>query len=95
MSVIFVDGERLEVVDDFHKALLASGLFPPFYGRNYSALNDALTGLVELPLTIVWHRAQTSKERLGSDFDRLVSLMRNVEAETTDRQDRFRLDLRD
>jgi ribonuclease inhibitor len=93
MSRIEIDGLKIVSIEDFHNCLKESPLFPSFYGRNNDALWDSLTGLVELPLTIVWKNASFSSNRLGDDFDKVVSIMREVENQTSAKPERFELRL--
>jgi ribonuclease inhibitor len=90
MHSICIDGSNIDTVDQFHDELVSSGLFPDFYGRKYYALRDSLSGLVELPLTIAWTNSTLSKARLGDAYDRLVTMMRHAESETSGR---FRLEV--
>ncbi|MDK2123614.1 barstar family protein [Parachitinimonas caeni] len=54
------------------------------FGHNLDALYDALTGLVEPPIEIVWHDSRDARKRLGKWFDDVVSLIKEAAAETGD-----------
>ena len=41
--------ESVETEKDLHKILASSFGFPDFYGNNWDAFWDAITGLVEIP----------------------------------------------
>lgn len=61
-----------EAVHDAFEIILA---FPDFYGRNWDALRDAITGLVEMPTNLILynyaHFANTYKE----DADKLFQII--------------------
>jgi ribonuclease inhibitor len=79
-----LEGREIGSLDDFYDRL-ADGLpLPKHFGRNLDALWDALSTDVEGPFEIVWKRADESRKRMGSDFDRIVSLLREVEEERDD-----------
>ena len=49
MSIITLDLSAVRTAKDFHKTLKEKLGFPEFYGMNWDAFWDAITGLVELP----------------------------------------------
>lgn len=87
--------KRVVLDDSLHTlaaiyARLAQDLsLPSEFGRNLDALWDVLTTDVKGPIEIVWQDHLTARRRLGPDFDRLVTVLRDVEAERPD----FRLRL--
>jgi len=57
---------------------------PKHFGRNLDALWDLLSADVEGPFEIVWKQADASKKAFGRDFDRAVSLLRQLAEERDD-----------
>lgn len=50
-KVVIAVGDVLKT-DALHQRLMTALAFPPFYGRNWDAFWDAITGLVEMPHTL-------------------------------------------
>lgn len=49
MSIISIDISNIKNVKELHSLLKEKLEFPDFYGENWNAFWDAITGLVELP----------------------------------------------
>ncbi|PDZ72505.1 barnase inhibitor [Bacillus pseudomycoides] len=49
MSVISIDVSNIKKAEELHLLLKEKLEFPDFYGENWNAFWDAITGLVELP----------------------------------------------
>ncbi|MGC1273184.1 MAG: barstar family protein [Planctomycetaceae bacterium] len=47
-----IDLQSINSSEDLHRMLAVSLGFPDFYGRNWNAFWDAITGLVEMPRRI-------------------------------------------
>jgi ribonuclease inhibitor len=54
------------------------------FGRNLDALWDSLTMEVPVPVQIVWKDHAFARTRLGDDYDRLITTLRDVENERED-----------
>lgn len=94
--MLVVDGADIRTSTDFHKLFAGHPKVPTFYGKNLSAFRDALAGLIERPFEIIWFNAEISAANMGPDFDKLVQIMKNVEAEDAARpssSERFRLSI--
>lgn len=52
-EVLALDVSNIKTAEDFHQYLKLKLEFPEFYGMNWDAFWDAITGLVELPENIV------------------------------------------
>lgn len=78
---IFIDFTDLGDYEDFYAQLKEKLLLPEFFGDNLDALNDAITGFVELPLHIEF--VNMSVEQLEIFEDLLVTL-EDIEEETDD-----------
>lgn len=57
---------------------------PAHFGRNLDALWDALTFDVPVPVELVWKDHAFAKGKLGDDYDRLITTLREVETERDD-----------
>jgi ribonuclease inhibitor len=75
---VTIDVSGVQTTDELH-ALRARALeFPDFYGRNWSAFWDAITGLVELPKEIVIVGLGELRARLPEDHECLTSRLREA-----------------
>ncbi|WP_145554570.1 barstar family protein [Yersinia canariae] len=72
-----LDGLLIESEDDFHDAIAKELNLPIWYGRNLDALWDALTGMVERPVRLVWINSEISRERL-SRYEKIIDLFKDV-----------------
>ena len=63
---------------------LSAGLDAPEFGRNLDALWDVLTAWLPGPIEIVWRDYAAARARIGPGLDRLVEVLRQVEAERPD-----------
>lgn len=53
---------------------------PAWFGNNRSAFWDALTGMIETPASIVFHR-QTKNPELADYIEKLIAIARRAENE--------------
>ena len=66
-SSVEIDLTAVTTRESLH-AVLASALgFPDFYGRNWAAFWDAITGLVEMPRQLVLRGWATFEDRLPEE----------------------------
>jgi len=85
MNIEF-DGRSILSEGSFHDALAEALEFGPYYGGNLSALWDTLSTDVERPVRLVWKNSAASKAAMGASFDRVVNVLRRVEAEDSEMQ---------
>ncbi|UUE08205.1 barstar family protein [Dickeya zeae] len=76
MNVV-LDGLLIESEDDFHDFFAKELNLPIWYGRNLDALWDALTGMVERPVSLVWLNSEISRVRL-SRYEKIIGLFKDV-----------------
>ncbi len=79
-----LDGKAIGSLADLYHQLSISLALPKHFGRNLDALWDVLSTDVEGPFEIVWKQADASKKAMGSDFDRAVRLLQQLEEERDD-----------
>ncbi len=79
-----------DTMDAVYTALQDQLDLPRHFGRNLDALHDALTADVAGPFEIAWKDHAWARAKLGADYDRLITTLRDVESERAD----FRLILR-
>jgi ribonuclease inhibitor len=93
---IEIDGRTINSEHDFHRAVVEKMDVGPYYGHNLDALWDRLSTDVERPVLLIWLHAEASKQNLGEDFDRIVTVLRRVEEQDANFgwEDRFSLQLR-
>lgn len=75
-----IDGSKIMSEADFHKIIAEELGFPRWYGNNLDVLWDALTGMAQRPLKVIWINSAISKERL-SQYNEIISLLQDVEAQ--------------
>lgn len=78
---IFIDFTDLGDYEDFYEQLKEKLVLPEFFGDNLDALNDAITGFVELPLHIEF--VNMSVEQLET-FEDLLLTLEDIEEELDD-----------
>ena len=71
-------GDQISSERDFHSQLATALDVRRYYGHNLDALWDLLSASVERPVEIVWRDAAQSRERLGEQFDKIVSVLERV-----------------
>ena len=88
-----VDLSEVSTNKELHEVLAQALKFPDFYGYNWDAFWDAITGLVEMPkqLTFLgWNKAQ---ERLPKDTATLLELLQEKNLKYP--SERTKLELKD
>ncbi len=75
---LLIDGKKVSSEADFHQLVAETFCLPPWYGRNLDAFRDALTGLIEWPVEIIWVASDVSKEKL-SCFNEIVSIIQEAQ----------------
>lgn len=75
---IIIDGITINSEEDLHDFFAKSFSLPDWYGRNLHALWDVLTGMVDMPLTIIWRNSEISKHRIAN-YDQIITLLKKVE----------------
>lgn len=81
MSIIILDGKEFTSEKKVHQLLKEKLELPDYYGDNFNALWDCLTGWVELPLKIIWNDYKCSEEYLGDFAVELKNLFLEAENE--------------
>ena len=75
---IVIEGQNIYVEKDFHRQFVSQVEDLYYYSHNLDALWDSLTGSVEGPLHLIWRDATLSKQRLGTRFDLIISVLDRV-----------------
>lgn len=91
--IIEFDGESILSEGNFHDALAEALNFGPYYGASLAALWDTLSIDVKRPVRLVWSNSSASKVAMGESFDRIVAVLRRVEAEDIELQYRDKFEL--
>ncbi len=82
--IVTISGKDVGSLDDFYDRLADQLPLPPHFGRNLDALWDVLSNDVEGPFSITWKHAGVSRNRMGRDYDSLILLLHDLEAERDD-----------
>ena len=84
---MIVDGQLVTCAKEFHALVAEHPKTPDYYGRNLDAL-DEISGGGLGPEEIVWRKFEVSKQRLGQDFSKLATVLRQYAfSEATDKND--------
>ena len=75
---IIIDGLTINSEEELHDFFAKSFSLPYWYGRNLHALWDVLTGMVEMPLTIIWQNSEISKQHIAN-YEQIITLLKKVE----------------
>jgi ribonuclease inhibitor len=73
-----------DTMDAIYSAFQSQLGLPPHFGRNLDALWDSLTTDVKGPIDIVWEDHAYARRKLGPDYDRLMTTLRDVEEARAD-----------
>ncbi|PEZ03304.1 barnase inhibitor [Bacillus sp. AFS018417] len=74
-EVVAIDVGSVRVLEELHSLLKRELGFPNYYGMNWDSFWDAITGLVEMPDTLVFIGWKNLKEQLPEDSQIMVSLL--------------------
>ena len=78
---IYIDFADLGDYEDFYAQLKEKLILPEFFGDNLDALNDAITGFVELRLHIEFVNMSVDQLEI---FEDLLLTLEDIEEETDD-----------
>lgn len=81
MQKIIIDGKHVNNINQLHDILKKELNLPDYYGKNFDALWDCLTGWVTLPLIIEWKNFQKSKNNLGGEVEKILHILLKAEQE--------------
>ena len=76
-----INGKEIRTEDDFHRLLADALNLSVHYGKNLHALSDVLSVDIERPITLVWRDSQVSKMYMDDAFDRIVGVLKRIEAQ--------------
>ncbi len=83
-KTVVINGDRVRSLDDFYEELLRGLPLPAHFGRNLDALWDSLTNDVEGAFQIIWKNAAFSRKQMGKQYDAVILLLHDLEAERDD-----------
>lgn len=83
MTIVRLDASH-DTLDAIYTAFQRQLNLPAHFGRNLDALYDALRADVAGPVEIVWTDHAWARAKLGPDYDRLLTTLRDVENERED-----------
>jgi len=85
-----LSGKTVRSLDVFYDEIARQLDFPEHFGRNLDALWDVLSADIEGPIEVVWKDPDSSRFEMEGDFDRVLSVLKNVKNTRKD----FRLHLK-
>ncbi len=83
-------GRKIRSLEEFYDAISTRLSFPAHFGRNLDALWDVLMTDVKGPIEIVWDASAVSQQAMGPDYDRISSLLADVQKNRADFHVTFR-----
>lgn len=84
-----LSGETVRSLDVLYDEIARQLAFPEHFGRNLDALWDVLSADIEGPNEVVWKDPDASRRAMGKGFDRILTVLKEVEKTRKD----FRLRL--
>ncbi len=78
---VIIDCSTVNTTDDLHRLLADRLAFPSFYGKNWDAFWDAVTGLVEMPKQLTFKNYKQFKNRFPADCGRLEKCLSDMNDE--------------
>ncbi len=79
--LVEIDGSEVTSPFELHCALATALEFPNFYGNNWDALWDAITGLIEMPQRLRLRGWSTLESRLPEDSRLLRNCLEDMNLE--------------
>ena len=73
-----IDLSNIETERQLHQVLSTKLGFPSFYGNNWDAFWDAITGLIEMPEEVVFLGANNLKMRIPNSYDQLKKCLEQL-----------------
>jgi ribonuclease inhibitor len=89
-SLCILPGREIRSLEEFYDAISARLPFPAHFGRNLDALWDVLTTDLKGPINIAWKESALSRQAMGTDYERIASLLTDVQKERDDFHVTFR-----
>ncbi|MDP3977289.1 MAG: barstar family protein [Pseudomonas sp.] len=80
-ELVEIDLQAVTSAEELHSLLMVSLGFPGWYGCNWDAFWDAITGLVEMPKTLKFLGWQKLSQRLPRDAALLQECLTEMQAE--------------
>ena len=77
---IDVDFGKCKRVQELHEELKQKLELPDFYGCNYAALWDSITGIMYTPAYVTIHGVDEVPQELRSTVDKMIEIFRRAEA---------------
>ncbi len=81
MNKVIIDVSNVKTISEFHSLLKVNLEFPNFYGMNWDAFWDAITGLVEMPNILEFKGFTNIEENFPKDTLILKKLFEDFEIE--------------
>lgn len=77
-KTVTIDVSRVSDKRELHNLLAESLSFPTFYGRNWDAFWDTITGLVEMPTVLELRGIEQLKKSLPKDAVQLITCLKDL-----------------
>jgi RNAse (barnase) inhibitor barstar len=68
-DIVTIDCKNVKTINELHELLAEELLFPSFYGNNWDAFWDAITGLVEMPLLLTITNYSYIESKFSKDWE--------------------------
>lgn len=75
-----LDFSECASIGDIYAVIIKELELPHWFGNNLSAFWDSLTGMIEVPATIIFHKSPRNKDLLPY-IDRLIAIAQRAENE--------------
>ncbi|MDD1015066.1 barstar family protein [Pseudomonas rubra] len=81
LQVVVIDLNKVTSAEDLHYLLKDALAFPDWYGCNWDAFWDAITGLVQMPLQLQISGWDAFSRRLPRDAELMQKCLANMQVE--------------
>ena len=78
---MIIDLQEIQTEIELHNLLAEKLKFPSFYGNNWDALWDTITGLIELPTKITFTGTNELKKKLPESMTKLENIFNEMQNE--------------
>ena len=79
-----LSGREIRSLEEFYDVISRKLSLPGHFGRNLDALWDALTTDIKGPVEIIWEDSAVSKQAMGPNYERVSTLLEDVQKERDD-----------
>ncbi len=77
-DIVTMDCKTVKTISELHDLLAQELVFPSFYGNNWDAFWDAITGLIEMPKFLTFKNFSYIESRFPKDWEILKKCLSDM-----------------